>query len=65
MALDVGVRGRNDRVVNVLKHLYFETICEALGYGEEIRHHGVAAPPLHEVSLTLHIGGIGRCRLPV
>ena len=48
MELDVGVRGRNECVVAVLKHSDGEAICENLGCGVDVAQNGVTAPPPHE-----------------
>ena len=49
MAIDVGVHGRNERIVIVLKHSDRKVIRESLSCGVEVAYHGVSAPPPCEV----------------
>ena len=49
MVLDIGVHGRNERVVSVLKNLDSEAVCEALGSGVEVAKYVVTSLPSHKV----------------
>ena len=48
MALDIGLRGKNERVVVILKHLDANVIVETIGHVVEVLQHGLTAPPPHE-----------------